>query len=72
MLVDKTNFGLVLYNHANFYRFEEISSYWSVERISIVLCFSLVNQPHTSGITVNMYNCSDQYWKHCAGRAQLQ
>ena len=27
MLVDKTNFGLVLYNHANFYRFEETSSY---------------------------------------------
>ena len=56
MLVDKTNFGMVLYNHANFYRFEEISSYWSVERISIFLCFSLVNQRHTSGITVNMYN----------------
>ena len=29
MLVDMTNFGLVLYNHANFYRFEETSSYWS-------------------------------------------
>ena len=27
MLVDKTNFGLVLYNYANFYRFEESSSY---------------------------------------------
>ena len=26
MLVDKTNFGLVLYNHANFYRFEETSN----------------------------------------------
>ena len=26
MLVDKTNFGLVLYNHANFYRFEESSN----------------------------------------------
>ena len=24
MLVDKTNFGLVFYNHANFYRFLEI------------------------------------------------
>ena len=25
MMADKTNFGLVLYNHANFYRFEETS-----------------------------------------------
>ena len=31
MLVDKTNFGLVLYNQANFYQFEETSSHWSVE-----------------------------------------
>ena len=30
MLV-KTNFGLVLYNHAHFYRFEIASSYWSVK-----------------------------------------
>ena len=27
MLVDKTNFDLVLYNHTNFYQFEETSSY---------------------------------------------
>ena len=52
MLVDKTNFGLVLYNQTNFYQFEETSSYWSVKRISFFLCFSLVNQRHTSGITV--------------------
>ena len=52
MLVDKTNFGLVIYNHANFYRFEETSSYWAVKRISVFLCFSLVNQGHTSGNTV--------------------
>ena len=52
MLVDKTNFGLVNYNHVNFYRFEETSSYWSVRRISAFLCFSLVSQRHTSGITV--------------------
>ena len=52
MLVDKTNFGLVLYKHANLYRFEKTSSYWSVKRISVFLCFSLVNQRHTSGITV--------------------
>ena len=51
MLVDKTKFGLALYNHANFYQFEETSSYWSVKRISVFLCFSLVNQRHTSGIT---------------------
>ena len=56
MLIDKTNFGSVIYNHANFYRFEETSSYWSVKQISIFLCFSLVNQLHTSGITV--YNCT--------------
>ena len=30
MLVDKPNFGLVLYNHANFYRFAESFGYWSV------------------------------------------
>ena len=52
MLVDKANFGLVLYNHANLYRFEESPSYWSGKRISVFLCFSLVNQRHTSGITV--------------------
>ena len=52
MLVDKTNFCLLLYNHTNFYRSEETSTYWSVKRISVFLCFSLVNQRHTSGITV--------------------
>ena len=52
MLVDKTNFGLVLYNHASFYRFEETSSYWLVERISVFLCFSFGNLRHTSVITV--------------------
>ena len=31
MLVDKTIFGLVIYNHTNFYQFEETSSYWSKE-----------------------------------------
>ena len=54
MLVDKTYFGLVIYNHAYFYRFEETFRYWSVKRISVFFCFSLVNQRHTSGIT--MYN----------------
>ena len=51
MLVDKTKFDLVLYNHANFYRFDKTSS-WSVKRISAFLYFSLVNLRHTSGITV--------------------
>ena len=31
ILVDKTNFGLVTYNHSNFYPFEETSSYRSVK-----------------------------------------
>ena len=52
MLVDRTNFGLAIYNHANFYRFEKTSSYWSVKQISVFLWFSLVNQRHTAGITV--------------------
>ena len=52
MLVDETSFGLVLYNHTNVYWFEEKCSYWSVKQISVFLCFSLVNQRHTSGITV--------------------
>ena len=52
ILVFKTNFGLVLYNHAKFYRFEETFSYWSVKRTSVFLCFSLINQRHTSSITV--------------------
>ena len=56
MFVDRINFGLVLYNQANFYQFEETSSYWSVKRISFFHCFPLVNQLHTSGITV--YNCT--------------
>ena len=52
MSTDKADFGLVLYNHANFYRFVETSSYWSVKRISIFLCFSSVNQRHISCIIV--------------------
>ena len=70
MLVAKTNFGLVLYNHANFYWFEETSSYWSVKQISVFLGFALVNQRHTSGITVYNHTVTNQ--RHCAGRAQLQ
>ena len=52
MLVDKNNFGLVIYYHANFYRFDEISSYWALKRMSFFLFLSLVNRQHTSGITV--------------------
>ena len=48
MLVVKTNFGSVLYNHAwsNFYRFEKhlVSDQF--------FCFSLVNQRHTSAVKV--------------------
>ena len=33
ILVDKTNFGLEIYNQANFYRFEETPSYWLVKKI---------------------------------------
>ena len=51
-LVDKTHFGLVLYDLAYFYWFEEKSCYWSVKLISVFLCFSLVNKRHTSCITV--------------------
>ena len=52
MMVDMTNFGSVPYNHANFYRFGETSNYWSVTRQLVFLCFTLVNQQHTSTITV--------------------
>ena len=52
MLFDKSNLGLVLYNHTNFYRLEETSSYLLVERISVFLRVSLVNQRFSSGITV--------------------
>ena len=46
MSVDKTDFGLVLYNHAYFNRFEETSRYWSVEtNISFSLLF--IGQPAT-------------------------
>ena len=68
MLADKTYFDLVIYNHANFYRFEESSKYWSVKRISGFLCFSLVYQRHTSGITVYNRRVTN-IRKHCAGRA---
>ena len=67
MSVDKTDFGLVLFDHANFYRFEETSSYWSVKRISVFVCFSLVNQWHTSYITV--YNRTVTNIENCADRA---
>ena len=67
MLVDKPNFGLVIYNHAKFYQFEETSSYWSIKQIPVFLCFSLVNQGHTCGITE--YNLTVTYIKNTAGRA---
>ena len=79
MLVDKTKFGLVLYNHANFYRFEETSSYWSVKRILVFLCFSLVSQRQTCSITVYnrtvtnientaraVHSCNSCFFDNCA------
>ena len=46
MSVDKTDFGLVFYIEANFNRFEETSSFWSVEtNISFSLLF--IGQPAT-------------------------
>ena len=39
MLVDKTNFGLVLYNQANFHHFEETSSYWLAKKILVFSAF---------------------------------
>ena len=52
MLVETTNSGLVLYNHANFYRFEEASSYWSIKQISV---FSLLG--FTGGIGLHDFSC---------------
>ena len=49
MSVDKTDFGLVRYNHANFYRFEVTFSYWSVKRISVFVCFSPVRITQSVG-----------------------
>ena len=67
MLVDKTNLGLVLYNHDNFYRFDELSSYWLV-KTNISFSVFFIGQPgHTSGITV--YNRTVTYIENCAGRA---
>ena len=42
MLGNKNKFGLVLYDHVKFYRFK---------RKSVFLCFSLVSQRHSYGIT---------------------
>ena len=39
MLVDETNVGSVLYNHANFHRFEETSTYWSVNEYQFFSAF---------------------------------
>ena len=55
MLVDKTNFRLVIYNHANFYRFEETSSHWSVNEKHFYSTFhwsTSETPPASLGITV--------------------
>ena len=53
ILVDKTNFGLVIYNHANFYRFEESFSYWSVKRISVFSLLFIDQSAHLRHHNVN-------------------
>ena len=54
MLADKANFGSVRYNHAYFYRIEETSMYWLVERISVFSRCITVHRPTS---------------KTCAGRS---
>ena len=39
ILIDKTNFGLLIYNHANFYWCDKPSIYWSVKGISVFSAF---------------------------------
>ena len=52
MLVEKTNFGLVLYNYANFYPFEETSSYWLVKEYQFFSAFHWA----TSDTSITVYN----------------
>ena len=61
-LVDKTNFGLVIYNHANFYRFEETSSYWSGKRTSVFSAFhwSTSDTPPASQCTTVVTNIENR------------
>ena len=67
MLVDKTNFGLVLYNHADLYWLEETSSYWSVKRISVFLCFLLTasDTPPASQFTTVQRPISETLCRSC-------
>ena len=65
MLVDKTKFGLVPYNHGNFYKFEETSSYWSFNEYQFSLLF--IGQLATHLRHHSVYPYSDQYRKHCGG-----
>ena len=70
MSVDKTEFGLVLYKHADFNRFEETSSFWSVEtNTSISFSLLFIGQPATHLLHHSVSLYSDQYRKHCAGSA---
>ena len=54
MLVDKTKFDLMLYNHTNFYQFEESSSYWSVET-NISFCLLFIGKSATHSV-ITVYN----------------
>ena len=49
IVVDKTFFGLMLYNHANFYQFSGTSRYWSVKSSSVFSLPFIGQQGHTSG-----------------------
>ena len=71
MLVDKTNFDVVLYNPTNFYQSEETSSYWSVKRISVFFLL-FIGQPVTHLQNHSVLPYTDQYRRYCTGHAQLQ
>ena len=67
MSVDKTDFGLVLYNHANLVGLRKHLVFGRLKRIS-VFCLLFIGQPATH-LHHSVLPYSDQYRKHCAGSA---
>ena len=67
MLVDETSFGLVLYNHSNIYRFEEHLGIGQLNEYQFSLRFIGQSATHLRHHSVQLD--SEQYRKHCAGRA---
>ena len=67
VLVDKTNFGLVLYNYANFYRFENQLVIGQLNEYEFFSAFhwSTSDTPLAS----QCINVQVQYPKHYAGHA---